>query len=100
MNADLTRNFVLVVDAWGYVYYGHKSQTGMIDPSFEWPILSVDQASEAETLKVLFCQRDFPDRDDAHWYIPGFKCTKDDLPFAQDRFVKAYDEMRKNYNHG
>jgi hypothetical protein len=98
-DVNMSRDFIVVVDSWGYVYYGHKSQADKIDTSIEWPILSVDTASEAETLKVLFCQRDFPDQEDAHWFLPGFQCTKEDLPFAQDRFVNGYAQLRKNYHN-
>lgn len=92
--ANLNRDFIIYIDSVGSVTYSYKNRTAVARPN-QWPLLSVNTRSEAETLRVLFCQREFPcDNPKSRWFLPGFQGTEADLPFAANRLIDAYDQIR------
>lgn len=92
--ANLNRDYILYIDTNGFVTYSYKTRTAVARAP-QWPLLSVNTRSEAETLRVLFCQREVPcDSPRSRWFLPGFQGTEADLPFAANRFIDAYDQIR------
>lgn len=91
--SNLSRNIVLYIDSHSYVTYFNNGDAPDAPEGVEvFPILSVNTVSEAETLRVLFCERET--WDSGMYFLPGFQGTKEDLPFARNRFIDAYDQIR------
>lgn len=89
---NLSRKYVLWIDDRATILYFDQDNQPTTTDNGPWPIISVNERSEAESLLVLFCQIG----EDHRYHLPGFKCTADDLPFVTDRFFNAYDHMRNN----
>lgn len=96
--ANLTRDYVFYIDNRGIVLYfdQHGQPTVAEDGSGPWPLVSVNTRSEADTLLVLFCAKVNPQDPHSLYHLPGFQGTASDLPFAVNRFVDGYDQMRNN----
>lgn len=96
MTANLNRDFVLYINSDGLVAYFERANPPASDAVGPWPIVSVNTHSEAVALLALFCMKVNPSDDRSPYFLPGFKGTAEDLPFAVNRFIDGYDQMRNN----
>lgn len=95
-NTNLSRKYVLWIDNRGIVVYFDQDKQPTTSETGPWPIVSVNERPEAESLLVLFCQKEDPQDRRSCYFLPGFQGTSNDLPFVVDRFFNAYDQMRNN----
>lgn len=96
MAANLTRDYVLYINNEGLVAYFDQHQQPAVTETGPWPLVSVNTHAEAQTLLVLFCTKTDPADRNSPYFLPGFKGNTADLPFAVNRFIDGYDQMRNN----
>lgn len=96
MTANLSRDFVLYINSDGFVAYFDQGNQPTVTENGPWPLISVNTHSEAQTLLVLFCTKVDPNDRKSPYFLPGFKRNSADLPFATNRFIDGYNQLRNN----